>query len=426
MARPNVPLMPHPTPRPSRFRGPPRIALVWLAVIMVSSVAAHELGAPPGYLISIGAALLVGVTVAVLSPALQELGRRQPRLVVTVAEAGPHEPATIIAPRLPPWPVDVERVIANEVVEAEATIQVGGSLSALNMVSAGPLAVPPSKQDHERARDNFKASLTRYEEELGDWLRDYHDAAIASFETFELTIRLLNASSSAHAEGVTVVLELPLTVSETDEVPTFEPPPERPSYQPPRPRSFGELRFDRQYLPLVRPGINMLPTIPRLNVNSQKPCWTASAEGRSLQAGVGEVHAGRTVAVATPLLLRVRGVGTHQIRWHAYTRSARRAADGVLTLVVPAGDPARPAFGRLEGVISYPDVDLVGDDTGEVIVAARTSDPLARPSDVRHGTDLLDRLRESRALMDWLALGLDPATDGAMSTGGVRPVSRTN
>lgn len=413
--------MSDPTPKQNRFHGIPGVVVVSLLAALLAAVVAYDLGVNLSYLISIGVALLVGATGTMISPTLQDLGRRQSRLALTAAEADPEDPTQITAPHLPPWPVDAGRVVANEIAEAQASLEIAGSASGLSMVSADLLAVRPSKEAHDRARERFKELLSQHANELRDWLAGYAEAALVRSETFEVTLRLANGSPSVHADDVTVVLDLPATVAEAGESPTFDPPPERPIYQPPRPRSLGGMGFDRPYLSPSALAFDPLPKVPSIDLS--KVLWEASVDGRRLQATVGEVHAGRSVGVADPLLLHARGAGRHEIRWRAYTKSARRASEGVLTLVVPARDPAQPAIGRLGGMTSYPDVDLVDEDTGDVGAAARTSDPPPRPPDVPEGSDIVDRLEERHALMKWLALGLDPATDGAMPVGEVRRVS---
>jgi len=405
--------MSDPTPTQTRFHGIPGIVAVWLLVALIGAAVAYELGVKPSYLISIGVALIVGATGAMLSSTLQDLGRRQPRLALAAAEADRSDPTRVTAPHLPPWPVDARRVVANEIAEAEASLEIDRSSLLLSVMGAGLLTSRPSTKDHERARERFTESLPQHADALREWLAGYAEAATVRSQTFELTLRLANSSPSVHADDVTVVLDLPPSVVQTDEVPACEPPPERPSYEPPQPQLLYGMGYDRPYVSRAAIVGSLFPKVPPIDL--PEAAWQASANGRRLEASAGEVHAQRSVVVCSPLLLRARGSGRHEICWRAYTKSARRASEGVLTLVVLADDSGRPAFGRMKGVTSYPDVDLVDADSGDVVAAARTSDPPPRPPD-------FDRLKESHALMQWHALGLDPSCDGTTTAGAVRRI----
>jgi hypothetical protein len=133
-------------------------------------------------------------------------------------------------------------------------------------------------------------------------------------------------------------------------------------------------------------------------------------DGRRLEANVGDVHPDRCVTVDESLLLRASGIGRHTVKWTAYSKSARKAASGTLVLEVPP-DPQRPAFGRLQGIMSYPDVPLV-EGKGEIVKQVRESDPPARPDAGSASSGGLEHLREARAFLEWRTLGLDPADDG--------------
>lgn len=134
-------------------------------------------------------------------------------------------------------------------------------------------------------------------------------------------------------------------------------------------------------------------------------------ERRRLEAAVGGVHCGRSVDVGEPLLLLADYAGQHEIHWTGYTKSARRAAEGTITLIVPPSQPDRPPFGRLHGIVSYPDVPIVDHD-GEVVHPPRVVDPPLQPPIAEASSDVLHALGQMGAMREWNALGLDPATNG--------------
>ena len=189
------------------------------------------------------AAPVITVTLALLNPTVQELGRRKPKLTINAAEADGD--GVVAAPALRPWPIDIERIASNELADAKQTLEVrsdiGGSLAALS----DPFASRPTAADHERAQQEFREQLADYEADLRTWLERYGQASRERADSFELTLRLDNAASGAHADAITVVLDLPQGAERIDELPEIEPPPDRPTYQPPRPRRSGAFgRFD--------------------------------------------------------------------------------------------------------------------------------------------------------------------------------------
>lgn len=74
----------------------------------------------------------------------------------------------------------------------------------------------------------------------------------------------------------------------------------------------------------------------------------------------------------------------------------------------PAGD--RAPFGRLEGIVRYPDVPFV-DDNGDVVTSVRTSNPPTEPPVPPDTGDTLARLVEMGAYRDWLDLGFGDDDD---------------
>lgn len=376
------------------------VSEVLLAVVLLL------LGVPwMGLLASFGPA----VAATIITPTLEEVGRRKPVLSLAAEETGGDG---VVAASMSPWPIDVERVVTNEIAEARETLALSRRTN-LAFVFSDPFAIGPSEADHARAREAFEEQVSAYETDLRQWLAEYVSAAAAYAGTFRLTLRLKNGTRGANAEAVTVVVELPETVRIVDERPQLSAPPERPHYQPPRPKRSGIGPNWLHSEPLVsirRQPIDL--SFLAQDIQRKDPAWKVSQSGRSLETSVGEVHSGRSVDVGEPLLLLADGPGRHEIRCTVYARNARRAARGSFTLLVP---PARdrPAFGRLHGLISYPDVPLVDDD-GKILHDVRTDNPpLTPPSYDGDSDDLASLLRQTASFHDWSALGLDPAADGA-------------
>jgi hypothetical protein len=158
-----------------------------------------------------------------------------------------------------------------------------------------------------------------------------------------------NKRSGAHAEAVTLVLELPNSVTLADDWPTVGLPPERPSYQPPRPRRAAWMHDG--------PGIGLSPsfiTSPASIASRQGDLfaltrgllgqpgdafddsdWKATNAGRTLEISIGDVHGDRSVPVREPLLVSVDGAGQHELRWVLYSKSGSRPAYGTIVRAVP-------------------------------------------------------------------------------------------
>jgi hypothetical protein len=346
----------------------------------------------------------IAFTLALLNPMVQELGRRQPKLSVTTKEGG-----LVLTPSAArPWPVDAQRVLANELDEARETTKRRHSVLDDFMNVGGPFVVRPSEADHQRAQEEFEKEVERFEAELRDWLTEYAGAARAYADTFDIAILLRNAASGAHAEAVTVVLDLPESVVVVEDRPDRPPPPDRPVYQPPRSRSVSPT-MPFSHVPRLADDLARAIVQPA-GIAWRDPTWKVGEGGRHLEAAAGDIHPDRRVSVGEPLLFRAYGSGRHAISWTVYTKSARKAASGTITLEVPPDSP-RPAFGRLHGITSYPDVPFVDAD-GEIVKEVRDSDPPDKPPPKGEGTGAFEVLQEASAFWEWRALGLDPADDG--------------
>lgn len=379
---------------------PPPFVLGLLVVEVVGAAVALFLRVPwPTLLIWAGP--LIAFTLATLSPTMGELARRKPRLTVTT------QTGERLVARSRPWPIDAERILANELANARETAK--RRHHALDNFTFGG---PPSEAEHDRAQVAFEAEVVDYGEKLSAWLTNYSKAAREYADTFEIIVRLENRVSGAYADTVAVVLELPLGVAAIDGLPEVPSPPERPTYEPPRPQnSLGpSARF-----PIVMPDRSAMRAGQAGLL--RKTLWKQSEDGRRLEATVGDIHPGRSVEVEEALFLRASAPGSYSVRWIAYSKSARRPASGVLDLEVPLDDPSWPRFGRLNGIVSYPDVPLVDGD-GE-IRDVRSGDPPARPSSSeRSGAEPLAAIRDAHRLLVWRGLGLDPADDGPEEAAG--------
>lgn len=398
-------------PTPTRPRLPRLSRSVVLLVVAEPFIALGVLllGIPVDKVVT---GLIVGLLLSVLAPTLQELGRPRPLLSLAIAGTSDQDGSTLTAAALRPWPVDDERIVAHELQQAEHSVAVGhGALDLIRSMS-DPLGSRPSKAEHARAREAFRERLPVHAEELRAWLGEYRSAARAHSELFDVPLRLANSRGAAHAEAVTFVLRLPDTVSVVDERPTMPWPPQTPFYNPPRGRSSFDLGW-------AGPAMSYRAAVPFLPAArpSAPAVWTERGDGE-IEATVGDVHAGRTVEVGETLLLRATGPGTHRLRWTAYSKSNRQHAGGTIDLIVPPDPAGRPAFGRLAGVTSYPDVPLVeevddaDEEPAEKIHQVRTSDPPPKPTEARiDASDTLGRIRASYAASSWSALGLDPGGD---------------
>lgn len=375
---------------------------------------------------------IVPLTVAVLlvaaEPRLHWLTRPRPKLALTLegAASGALESA---GP--PPWPLDVDRIVTNETAEALDTVRDSRALPTW-LTSGVGLTAPPTTEDHQRAKDEFKTKVNAYETTLRAWLDEYSRAALARLETFEVSLVLSNAPGAAHAEAVEVILELPESVAlgSSGEL-RIEAPPIRPTYRPPQPRTVFPSASP------VWPGPSPVVSVRRdLNLDSvvsglrSQDDWDESSDSRRLTAGRYELQPGRTVEVAEPLLLRAKGPGVHEIQWSVYSQSLGHPVRGSFKLVVPEGDPTRPPFGRVEGILRFPDTEIVkdGDEDGaadegtepaeSAVRPVRSSDPPLTPpaSEVEDDeVDVAARLRAASRRWEWEALGLDPEFDGPSS-----------
>lgn len=377
----------------------------------------------------------VAFLLVAVEPRLHWLTRPKPKLTLAVNGA---DGGRLVSRALPPWPLQIERIVANEAAEALDTMQGREALPSFLTAGAAGLVSPPTKEDHQRAKQEFGAEVETYQEELREWLNEYAEMVLARWETFAISLVVTNAVGAAHAEAVEFVLELPESVNRSS-LPAgrIEAPPSRPTYRPPQPRSLFPSGLAGWSGPYPRispkgPGVDLNDVIP---FRGRRVEWEESATGRRLTAPRIDVQPGRSVEIVAPLWLRARGPGVHEIRWTGYSQSLDHPVRGAFRLEVPEKPSQRPPFGRLEGILRFPDIEIAmeDDETAEVdgdgvdadgdragsVRSIRDSDPpLAPPS--REAVDggqgeALASLRGAVRRWEWEALGLDSALDGPSS-----------
>jgi hypothetical protein len=358
-----------------------------------------------------------------IEPRLQGLTRAKPKLTLAIGGA---EDGRLLAVGLAPWPLDVERIVENEAAEALSTVRDGGlPIPAL----AIGLFSRPTPEDHQQAKEQFSSEVATYKEELREWLGKYSQAALAHWGTFEVALMLTNAPRASYAEDVEVVLELPDSVTSEAPCSAVGAPPERPTYVPPQPQRldpFGRMRETGfAALPPVLWRRNLEDLISTVAHSSR--AWDVSTNGCRLVAPKAHVQPGRTIEIGEPLSLRAHGPGEHEIHWTLYSRSLDEPVSGSIVLVVPEGDPQRPPFGRMAGILRYPDAPIIIDDddaqgrgaNGEPLPVRqiRASDPPLHPPSATSGEEdgVLATLQAAAQCWEWEALGLDPALDGPSS-----------
>ena len=95
-----------------RSPAPPPLVLALLAVEAMAVIVLLLVGVAMSD-VALAVTPVTAVTMAFLNPTVQELGRRQAKLsIVAEQESGD---GVVWAPAKCPWPVDIDRVVANEV-----------------------------------------------------------------------------------------------------------------------------------------------------------------------------------------------------------------------------------------------------------------------------------------------------------------------
>jgi hypothetical protein len=204
------------------------------ALVLGTAVFATTFAPVWGFVVLAIGLVLAGVKAAIIER-VQEVFKRKPDLTL-LPSAGAGNGTVIEAPTLRPWPIDVERIVAHEAEAARASEQFGDGVLTRLVGVGDSLAIRPSQAEKDRALAAFRDDVEEFAAELREWLDTYVTAADARSRTFELDFEIASATRGAHAEGVTLVLELPPGLEVGDEWPGVTPPPETPVYSPPWPR----------------------------------------------------------------------------------------------------------------------------------------------------------------------------------------------
>lgn len=326
---------------------------------------------------------------------------------------------SVLASTPSPWPVNSDRVVANEVNASVSTptrtrtwpVSPSAPLPPLSF----RLSAPPSPQEYDRVRATFDGEFHTYEDDLREWLRKYAAVAERRSRTFQLDLRIFSSKRGAYAERVTLAIELSNGMELATEWPTVALPPQSPAYVAPRRRSVR----DDSPLRIAMPRFATPITAPLMTETAS--IWQPTDGGRRVETNVGDIHHGRLIELTQPLPLRVWGEGRHEARWTMFIKNCRRPVTGSFSLMVP-GPTRRPAFTRLHGIESFPDAPFV-DENQTVMRTARTTDPSTSPPALTIDDGPFGRLRHGFAQRAWLALGLD-SDEGDGVDAGDRPSRR--
>lgn len=381
-------------------RASTRFSVIAVAVAISALLLTGWIGALPAILLS----CVTGIAIAALVPHVQEITRPRPRLKLSVT--GTDDDCCMEAPRPSPWPIDIDAIVDSATGDALATISRPTPMTAnarILKTTSDPFVVQPSEEDHEAAEAEFRKRVEAYGTSLQAWLTSYQALAQAHSETFEMRLAVVN-TSKMFAEALTVLVELPETVTLLEQVPDHKPPPDQPRYAPPQPRRIAP--FSTPTLPRFTPP-SYLGDIEAL-LPPRRRTWDTS-DPRCALTTVAEAHAQHALDINEPLLLRAHGAGEHEIHWRILTKSLRQPATGTVTLVVPANDESRPPFQRLDGILAFPDVPL--ESRGEIAHPVRTDDPPPCP-ELPPNPTAQERIQHRLRMNQWLALGLDPGTGG--------------
>jgi hypothetical protein len=361
-----------------------------------------------------------GISRAV-SDRVAERFERRPELALEVS-VGEGQWGDSPLPARQPWPFDADAIVE---AETRRLAEAGDAFERMakgpgGIVLRGALSTPPSASAYERARRTFDGQVSEYADALRQWLSDYRDRADQLARTFELDLRVTAGRRGAYAEDVSLKLSIPTGVEIVRAKPTICPPPDAPAYESPRSQPlFVTPEFvspaSIASLARIRP-LDVEPATAR-----KVSAWTIDKTGHEARASLGSVHHGSFVPVPGTVFIRAPSTGRFEITWTLFAKNSRRHATGVLALDIPEL-ASGPAFKRLQGIMTFPDVPLVKDD-GEVLLAGRTEDPPTSPPD---RTDLPDatgedalivHLRERRRLLEWQCLGIGENEDDAPAPG---------
>lgn len=378
----------------------------FLLVAVVLALVAFGVEQVWAVIVGVPLTFAIGLLLAAAAPRVQERTRPQPKLALLVE--GDEPVRRVVSNELPPWPIAADRIVANEVADARESLKLEG-LVQWQFLQA--LSQRPSDAARKRGRDLFEKRVVAFEGELREWLVEYERSTAERHASREIRFRVHNAG--AHAEAVRLVLELPDTVTIADDVPSIDAPPSRPVYTG---RSAAGEVATRPLLDLGRAAPKIRPL--------ERSAWTTNPAGQTL-TDIGDVHRDQVVYAATGVVLRASCPGDHTVGWSLLTKSASKTVTGSFVFHVPVVDASRPAFGRMAGILEYPDLVIHEvpaspwrEDAEPVDLQPRTADPPLDPPEIPERgphVKLRDRLIRRRETMDWIGLGLDPEYDGPSS-----------
>lgn len=396
-------------------RSPNRIS-PWLVAAIAIVVAMVILGLEFWALIVVAIGVIIEGTRAAASDRVKELFARKPDLQL-VALAGGSETIEAVA-GLPPYPFDLDRLIANEVAVlrrdgrayAKASRNTALAASAI-AATISPWVRQPQEADYEEAWNAYLEDIDSYAADLREWLLEYHGEADLCSRTFTLQLQVISAPRGAFAEHVRLEIALPEGFQVVGEMPTIDEPPCAPSYEPPRAMDVSD-RFGIFGTPVRYPRSEIvLPHWERPVLPAVGPTWAVTRDGRQVELALSDIQAGRTAEIEPRLRLRAPSQGRFALDWRLLTSSGGRHCEGTLFLLVPTAEDRLP-FKRLEGILKFPDVPIL-DGAGDVVRPVRTEDPAQSPPAATTTRDapLLERMADVAALNAWQELGLGDDVD---------------
>lgn len=399
-----------------------------IVIALVAAAVSLLLGAPLGG-VAAGFAIASSAILSVLNPSIAELARPRPLLRLEVNGTETRRRASVPRAHLPPWPIDIERIVRNEAAAARDTVPDEDHESPILRLGAafnwGTAAMDvPSKADYARARQEFEQSVVKYEASLRAWLEAYRTVTFERSLEYAIGLAVRNRKGGAFAEAMTVQLHLPQGVCLAKEVERLDPPSRRPMYVSPRPKMrYYESRLDgigpswRRNDSLV--GRNLLDGL--LGPSIEGPAGWRTASDGALEFQIKELHGDRRIALPD-LHVRADGDGPFEVSWAIFTKSARSPVRGQIVLQPPPADQDVPAFGRLGGIIRFPDAPIridraeTDETPGTIDVDPREEDPPLAPPPEPASSSVIERFQSAMQYSEWLDLGLDPQHDAPVAT----------
>lgn len=264
--------------------------------------------------------------------------------------------------KFPPLPFDADKVVSAERGEGTELRQV-----MIARPSFRALAIdPPVASKQSIAKHD--AELKEYENDLREWLGEYQALAELRYRTFHIPLSIRNKAKSSVAQEIRLILRLGEDAQFVGPLSPMERPPARPVHRAPS-RVFPHgFKFE----PIMPPRI-----VPSSAFN-RRPEWQISRDRRTATFDITRIHGGELAELPQDLYVLVRLHGTQAVSWTMSATEGPSAKQGQIELTCPK-PRSRPAITRLAGILRYPDVDLEGDDDGEIQPARREDPPSSVP-----------------------------------------------